>query len=832
MGATWTEHTRGEFTGLDWADWLGRDQPIDPYLVWCDMSGMAGYGAAVETTDCSGKEPPAGYKWPFIVELSETGLLAQTMKLGEEDKVPWIFGCIDVPAAYLREFKDGSSRVDGQYITALAHPSHVRHLLSSPHVLRFQLGLPRIPRVATGAAPREPVAVSRGEYARIVVGVIDDGCAFAHPALLDANDKPRVRYLWDQEHRRQESAPLWQRPADFGYGAEIGPSQLDAAAALGGRDDLAPYIATAYGHFRLDPDTASSQPVAADCTVLPAPTQLAGSHGTSVADLAAGYPPPLRSQARPLSRGAAPGPRPALGERGRAALAQRILGLPDKPPADQAAIDEGLAAIDTADQWDLVFVQLPTRTVADTSGGSLAVHVLDGVRYISRRALKLPYEGYQGVDFDFAENPVIINLSWGALAGGHDGSSILECALAERVNSHNTWIVAAAGNAHRAEHHAELEIEPGGSRSLRWIVGPDNPLEAYLEIWLPDRDPHGRRVADGLERQLMVDVTTPGGQTLTRAGVGQAHVLRDGAQAPVAALVFCRKVVQSRHGTMLLLTAAPTRHDRQTRRPVAPHGQWQVELSWGVGSSAQAAPLRIHAWCERNDLIHGSPRRQQSRVYADSAPRPATQFDPEALRSWRQAHIGPVPEAWRPTPALSSVAGVAAVQPEATASSFAVASGNGTGRFVTAGAYRMLDREMAIGSSGGPDRTLSEQQLWAVLEGRPTVRAGEQGPLLRPQADAPSDRGPASAGLRTIGWRSAAGMRISGTSAAAASVTRVIANVQYWASQALNPPPAEFEPRLLAWMLDDAVASPDAADRPSPTPRLDDRFRKGLKRVR
>lgn len=810
MGTIWRRFERsGRRTGIEWHRWLTADRAIDPYLVWADLGGAAGQAS----------DEQKNVKWPFIVELSRSGIVPPGP--GCSTEVDMIFGCAEIPGDYVSVDSFFGSRFETRYLTMRVAPDMVEHLLHSGVVTRFQLGLPRIPAVDTRSSPKPHASIS-GAIARTVVGIIDDGCAFAHPAFLGAGDLPRTRFLWDQDDRRAEDA-YWKRPSEFGYGAELGPQAIEAATALARRGELEPYRLLRYGRFRLEPDVHSSSPLDIEGAV-PQGVQAMATHGTSVMDLAAGYPPAPRAQRAPGAWPQDVQGRTDFQDAGRNALAARIEALVHSMPTRPLEIDRVLASLDTADQWRMVFVQLPTRTVADTSGGSLAVHVLDGVRYILRSAGLIPYEHLgtapkQGI---FNGNPVVINLSWGATGGGHDGTSILERALLERAEqaNHPCWIVVAAGNAHRARTHAEMELKPGGRRSLSWVVGPDNPLEAFLELWLPSRDVEGQPVFDRLSRELMVDVTAPDGRGIVRATLGDIWLLGDGT--PAAALVWCRRVAQSEHGTMILLAAAATRGN------LAPHGEWRVDLAWGHPDAVPAPPVRVQAWCERNDLVYGGRRRQQSHVLADQSMDEPSEWDPEVRLYQRDLGRGMPdqrrPYGLRPVPALSSVAAF-----DPPDGDLELLSGNNTGRAVTVGAYRLADDEVSRDSSGGPSRLLSDPQTKEALKGRI-----DRAVRTRPDVAAAADYSVAVPGLRTSGTWAGTVARISGTSAAAAAVSRMIANIQYWESAWIN---RSTLGKATALRLRSLLVAPREGEEPPAaratlTPTIDDGFRRGARRVR
>ena len=683
--------------------------------------------------------------------------------------------------------------IDGRYLTGQLLPCDVIHLMCSTEVRRAQLGLPRIRRVDTDPVPRV-TGPARALKPRVVIGVIDDGFGFAHPRLLDSKGSPRVRYLWDQDARRETVLPdtYWTKPINLGYGAELREETLEGLVRKLGPDPIDPwaaYRAVRYGRYRLDPDALSSEPIDPDGRPLPVESMVGASHGHSVVDLVAGFPPTARGQLQPLSETVLSGPRnpedasSAFKAAYAAALSTSINARPLRLPG----ADDELAGIDAADQWHLVLVQLPARTVADTSGGSLAVHVLDGIRYIVERALTMPY-----VDGDldttaapnYRLNRVVVNISYGAMGGGHDGTSILEQAMQAFVRTTDlpaVWLVLAAGNAHVASAHARVELADDGPKTLTWLVGPDNPLESYLEIWLPDVDVLDRKVPIQTVRQIQVSVLSPDGQRLAVANCDEVWQLRNRvggiASEPMAALIYSRRVVQSERGTMILLAVAPTRPRVSHQMPglaAAAHGEWTVVLSWGdQGSNSRIA---VHAWSERGDLVFGVPRAQQARVFSEDQWGEASEYDIEAMRA-REVGRGVwnprAPPGVRPRYSLSSLASTAPARERFAVPATDTADVLNRGAVIVVGGLRLNDGEVSQISSGGPSRLIGIEREQQHLQSRgkePSPSERSNSARMAPDAMAPSDMSPAAQGLRSAGLHSAIEARISGTSAAAALV--------------------------------------------------------------
>jgi len=121
-----------------------------------------------------------------------------------------------------------------------------------------------------------PVAAEDDAYTRrpegvratgrgVVVGVLDWGCDFAHPAFRNEDGSTRLLALWDQRGSGGTS------PGNrWGYGRILTAAEIDRA--LGEED---PYDALGYHPADSDPPEASGGPGA-------------GAHGTHVLDIAAG----------------------------------------------------------------------------------------------------------------------------------------------------------------------------------------------------------------------------------------------------------------------------------------------------------------------------------------------------------------------------------------------------------------------------------------------------------------------------------------------------------------------------------------------------------------
>lgn len=437
--------------------------------------------------------------------------------------------------------------VPGALVPALAQA------VSKGWLLRFQLGAPCAQPLAEALAPHpgRPAWLSPGTLHTL--GMIDDGCCLAHQDFRTAQGHSRLLWLWDQTPDAA-AGPHWARHAGAGdwglkpaYGMELANQRIGAllqsphTGRLGEAGERALYAAIGRPTWG-PPDH---------------------THGARVLHLLAG-PAPLLPEPLPAAASAGAGP--------------SVASLP------------------------LIFVQLPAQTIADTSGDSLAMHVIDGARYIVARTREAAEPG--------GDWRSTINISLGGIAGPHDGSSLAEQALDELAADARVQIVVSAGNAGGDQRiHAQRAVSAAEPGDFFIDLPGGQQQDSFVEFWLPD----GGEAADG----WTVTVQPPG-QVAAAATVaaGQVACLRQDGRA-IASVVFARQVAQGLHGTMVLLalapTAAPPVPTGGTPRATAPPGVWQVQLQ-----SRAAQPAEVHAWVERDDVLVGERQPQRTRFALDA----------------------------------------------------------------------------------------------------------------------------------------------------------------------------------------------------------------------
>lgn len=416
------------------------------------------------------------------------------------------------------------------------------------------------------------------------------------------------------------------------------------------------------------------------------------SHGTHVLDLAAG-PRTLRSQ----------------------------IATPTAPPSWALAQDD-------ASRADLVVVQLDRQTVADTSGGAMNLRILDGLMYILARCAP--------------SARITVNISWGTLAGPHDGSALLEAAMDQLVALHGgrLQIVLPAGNGYQARTHASARVHPRGTplsaaqrrrgdvdqAVLHWRVLPDDRTPSFLELWI-----------EAGRQDLQIGVAPPGLRALPSLAMGESGMWLDAQGRPLCMLVYPRRVATGDNGTCAVLALAPTFSFSQAQQ-IAPCGSWTVTLTNGRTS----APASFDAYVERDDQILQMPTGARQSLLDDALY--DTSGDPGSF--------------------VDHPRNLSLVRRSGTFNSI------GTGRATTSVGGVRAD---VANDPGAADR-------WARYSPRrpdpDAQRHQRPGVVKMPDAEEPSDQDVALAGVCAAGTRSGARVRLAGTSSAAPQKARECLN--------------------------------------------------------
>lgn len=407
-------------------------------------------------------------------------------------------------------------------------------------VRRLELGLP----VAHHVSPPPPsaaFALPEGErLAGPVFGLIDGGLAFANQAFLQTRPGPAGPQL------RARTRWFWRQD---GSGQGATPEGLGYGHELRAGDIEAALRARIHGGL-VDEEAVYRHFELWDLRRF-------ANHGTHVLDLACG-------------------PRTVL-----ASIANRPPEF-DGPP-------HWAPANDAASRADIVAVQLDWSNVVDTSGGSMNVSIMDALMYVLSRCAP-------GAD-------VVVNISWGTLAGPHNGTSVLEAAMDQlmALTDRKLQIVLPAGNGYQDRLHANATLGPGQTVDLHWKVQPGDRTQSFLELWLP---PECGAVA--------IEVAPPGGSPSVRVRAGQSRVWTDERHGACAAVIFPRHVATGLDGTCALVALAPT-FSFGDRAPTCPCGPWLVRLT-----NTGAAELTVDAYVERDDVALGQASGARQSYFEDT----------------------------------------------------------------------------------------------------------------------------------------------------------------------------------------------------------------------
>ncbi|MDD0837600.1 hypothetical protein PSQ40_03340 [Curvibacter sp. HBC61] len=644
----WSALPRGRFTGLDWNDRAQREG-ADPYLIWAETVGL------------STQRRSPGHAGPqrlsLLIELAPDCSPLQLQAAAGE--------CLRIPDLYTRP--TGPLQAALRYCTAEASPAFFARSQGdlAPLLRRYELSMARgTPDGAARVAKRPPCASGPDSAPGLsgkVLGVIDGGLAFAHPrfrAPAAQGGGTRVAYFWCQDPLPQQAPP-----PGLHYGSEITAEEINAAVQASvqhGQDDEA----QVYRQFGMG--------LAMDKRV---------NHGTHVLDIAAG---------------------PRTVSASVAGLNERQTWEPLAPPSWRLADDE-------ASRCPIVAVQLDHATVQDTSGGSMRVHLLDGLMYI--------------LSCCDAEAEVVVNLSWGTLAGPHDGSSLLERAMDQLVA---LWpgtltLVLPTSNAYQGRTHGNAPVLPGQTLSLGWRCVPGDPTQNFLELWLP------AAAAPHLELTLQV----PGLGSLPPLRVGDAGVWRNASGQALAMLSFPQRNARGEPDCCALLALAPC-FSLQPGVATSPAGLWTLSLH-----NRGDAAFTFDAYVERDDVLlgrRGGPT--QSRLEDPD-------YDVEKTLDTRPFQARP----W----------------------------------LRRSGTFNSIATGARVISVGGTRLQASDAERWAPYSAPvddPDRLRASRSPLIvkAPHTLAPSDENPVLHGLRAAGTRAGSTVRLVGTSAAAPQIARLALN--------------------------------------------------------
>lgn len=489
----------------------------DPYAIWAQASEFRGFSNSRFFRQQPRDESGIG-RHDYVSFIAQA---ESPDAIDRFDKIAFI------PSVYLRNVP--GCRFRSLCFTGRIGRSDLWRLDHFQGIRRWEIGLPMaVPDAKGGNDGQDTVQnPARGTESvqgpKEVIAVIDYGCAILNRSFRDRSGRyTRIHHYWDQGVLRSEP---WRAATGFGYGRVLTRTEIDeilaerrTAAASGlGVDESEEYRRLGLLHFRADRRRHIRST----------------AHGTHVLDVAGGRLDPW------------------TGREDRASLAS------------------------------LVFIELPFRTAADGSGGSISVHLLDGLREVLR--------------VSDPEAKIMVSLSQGTHAGPHDGSSLIEVAMDELLSlrTKNFCIAIGAGNARHSEGHVRTELAPGQSVSLHLQLPERDRTDSFVEVWYP-------RVVEGEVTELEVAISSPGGKQETHARSGQIKALvADGplGRKCVGALIH-RSASSTGQDALALLALGPADPDSRERGVGVPPGVWRLCMR-----NNGKHPVPVDAFVERDEPV-------------------------------------------------------------------------------------------------------------------------------------------------------------------------------------------------------------------------------------
>lgn len=211
---------------------------------------------------------------------------------------------------------------------------------------------------------------------------------------------------------------------------------------------------------------------------------------------------------------------------------------------------------DAAGSAPIVAVQFPSAQARDTSGAGLRPFIRDALIFVLARAAELAGKG--------PPPPVVINLSYGLVAGPHDGTHQIERDIAELLGPHDhVHLVLPAGNSALTQCHGRFNLAPGEVAVADWLILPDDRTPSFAEIW-----PRG-----GTGEGLAVRLETPDGDLSDWVEPGNDRAVLGADLAEVSMTAYAS--VGQRRGFLAALSPS---FDLTAPGRVVAHGRWRIHL--------------------------------------------------------------------------------------------------------------------------------------------------------------------------------------------------------------------------------------------------------------
>lgn len=253
----------------------------------------------------------------------------------------------------------------------------------------------------------------------------------------------------------------------------------------------------------------------------------------------------------------------------------------------------GKSRVDAASSMRIIAVQLPERTVIDSSGGSLAVHAVDAFRYV----LNVVDE----------KQPVVACMSYGVHAGPHDGSSLFEEAVDELLKSRpKSALVLPAGNNYLAQGHIRASVVVGAQHDVYWRILPDDCTDSFCEVWF---DTFG---SDSESAPFELTLSPPTGIAVVINKVGFVSITdTQGSGVSLACVVLkCSDNNGKQQRWCATLCVGSTKGGLP-----APHGAWKIQIV----NKHLSKEISFDAWIERDGAVFGGDSGGKQSYFEDTS---------------------------------------------------------------------------------------------------------------------------------------------------------------------------------------------------------------------
>ncbi|MFM0522330.1 MULTISPECIES: hypothetical protein [Caballeronia] len=219
------------------------------------------------------------------------------------------------------------------------------------------------------------------------------------------------------------------------------------------------------------------------------------------------------------------------------------------------------------------------RTMRDAFGPCPDAEVLDAVRYVVQRAQDIGGAGCHA----------LVSLNAGNVAWQQDGSSLIESALDELMDTGACSVVLPSGNVDLSHCRGALTIADRAESALRWPVRAHSASPSLAEIWCS---------SDAGAPAVDVQIVPPEGIASAWLTLGDIGTYTRGGDA-ICTVVHLGRGARG-EGHMILVALAPTAARSGMRRAEA--GEWLIRLR-----NNASATVTAYAWMQCDESFDETP---------------------------------------------------------------------------------------------------------------------------------------------------------------------------------------------------------------------------------